>query len=215
MTDKEKEQFCRWAASVFAPPDEQLAGAICREAVSSQGEDFGRSEAGGAFLGLSAHTAQSPEDLLRLLKREYERLFTDRQGEKISLVESTYKPWTQDPDCGLAFAGATGLLRGDSALHMEDLFQRLSLEVPEEFRSTPDHLALELEFLSLLYGWGHKEYGRMFVEDHLDWIGDLKDRVAQANPHPFYRQAIEMIHLFLLSEKENGKEPNHGSKNLH
>ncbi len=149
------------------------------------------------------------------LQREYERLFGKWAGQKISLVESTYKFWTRDHGCVLAFAGEKGLLMGDAALHMREMFHQFSLEVPEEFRSTPDHLILELEFLSLLYHSATKEQVQRFIKDHLDWIPDLKERVDRAHPHPFYRNAIELIHLFLFHERKEGKTKSHGPKNFH
>ena len=57
-----------------------------------------------------------------LLQGEYERLFGQWEGERISLVESTYKPWTTDKECGMVFAASKGLVMGDSALHMQELY---------------------------------------------------------------------------------------------
>ena len=149
------------------------------------------------------------------MQREYDRLFAGLPGQKISLVESTYKPWTGDGSCALAFAGDKGLLMGDAALHMREIYRQSSLEVPEDLRSTPDHLLLELEFLSLLYHSATPERIQGFIEDHLDWVPDLKERLAQADPHPFYRRAIELINLFLEHERKEGKARNHGPKNVH
>jgi TorA maturation chaperone TorD len=156
-----------------------------------------------------------PEGDLAALQSEYERLFGNLTGLNISLVESTYKPWTGDSSCVLAFAGDKGLLMGDAALHMREMFRQFSLEVPEEFRSSPDHLVLELEFLSLLYHCATREQIQRFIKDHLDWIPDLKDRVDRANPHPFYRNAIELINLFLVHEGRDGEAKSHGPKNFH
>jgi TorA maturation chaperone TorD len=158
---------------------------------------------------------ESPEGDLAALQREYERLFGNLTSQKISLVESTYRSWTGDSGCVLAFAGEKGLLMGDAALHMREMFHQFSLEVPEEFRCTPDHLVLELEFLSLLYHCAKQEQVQMFIEDHLDWIPGLKDRVDRAQPHPFYRNVIELINSFLSHERKEGETRSHGPKNFH
>lgn len=215
MTNAEKEYFCAWAASLLAPPDGAMTAELNQDAIRSLGEENVREWGGDPRLLAEFFAEKTPEDLLPALQGEYARLFTDGHGEKISLVESTHKPWTQDSGCALAFAGTKGLLMGDCALHMRQMFLKLSLEVPEEFRSTPDHLVLELEFLSFLYHSASQEQIQRFIEDHLDWIPNLRDQMGQANPHPFYRNAIELINLFLLYEKIGGKVKDHGPQNLH
>ena len=157
----------------------------------------------------------SREDFLSTLQEEYARLFDQWEGEKISLVESTYKPWTMDKECRMVFAASKGLVMGDYALHMIEIYRQLSLDVPEAFRSMPDHLILELEFLALLYKLASNEQIERFIGDHLDWIPDLKETLGKANPHPFYRNAIELIHLFLQSETKTGKVKHHGQKKIH
>jgi TorA maturation chaperone TorD len=214
MTNREKGCFCALAGSLLAPPDgammEQLRQGRIQSLLEKNIEEWGGDPQ--LFADLSAE--KSPEGDLAALQREYERLFGNWTGQKISLVESTYKPWTGDSGSVLAFAGEKGLLMGDAALHMREMFRQFSLEVPEEFRSTPDHLVLELEFLSLLYHCANPKQVQMFIKDHLDWIPDLKDRLDRAQPHPFYRNAIELINLFLFHERKEGKTKSNGPKNF-
>lgn len=216
MNKRRKEQFCALAAIFLAPPDEQMMKMIKK---MGQGgfpalneEDLSKWGADPAFFA-EFSLPRSPEDFLPVLQAEYERLFACWQGEKISLVESTYKLWTDDSHCPLIFAATKGFIMGDCALHMREMFHQLGLEVPEEFRSTPDHLVLELDFLSLLYRSANREQIQRFIEDHLDWVGDLKDRMNRVHPHPFYRNVIELIHLFLSHEKKEGNKK-HGPKNF-
>jgi len=215
MTNREKGNFCALAASLLAPPDGETMGQLKQGEIQSLLEENIREWGGDPRLMAELSGEKNPGGDLADLQREYDRLFAGWPGQKISLVESTYKPWTGDGSCGLAFAGDKGLLLGDAALHMREIYGQLSLEVPEEFCSTPDHLLLELEFLSLLYHSATPEQIRGFIEDHLDWVPDLKERVDQADPHPFYRRAIELIKLFLEHETKEGKAKNHGPKNLH
>ena len=42
---------------------------------------------------------------------------------------------------------------GDSAMHLLEIYRQCGLEVAEEFKGCPDHIVLELEFLSYLYRW--------------------------------------------------------------
>ena len=90
----------------------------------------------------------------------------------------------------------------------------LSLEIPEDFRSTPDHLVLELEFLSLLHQSAPKEWISTFVEDHLDWIPELKKEMDKAGSSPFYKNAVEFVQLFLEHETNDGKVKDHGKKRI-
>jgi TorA maturation chaperone TorD len=214
MTNSEKERFCAFAAFAIAPPDEAMMDDL-------EQDDLRRLI--GKFIYLGVDGQQLPalfvkggnrEGFLSALQEEYERLFGQWEGERISLVESTYKPWTEDKGCGMVFAASRGLVMGDAALHMRAIYRELSLEVPEGFGSMPDHLVLELEFLGLLYQSGSAEQIERFIGDHLDWIAELKAAVEKANPHPFYRNAVELIHLFLQQEAKNEGD-DHGQKKIH
>jgi TorA maturation chaperone TorD len=214
MTNSEKERFCAFAAFAIAPPDEAMMDDL-------EQDDLRRLI--GKFIYLGVDGQQLPalfvkggnrEGFLSALQEEYERLFGQREGERISLVESTYKPWTTDKGCGMVFAASMGLVMGDSALHMQAIYRQLSLGVPEVFGSMPDHLVLEMEFLALLYRSGSVEQTQRFIGDHLDWVPELKAALEKANPHPFYREAVEIIHLFLQQEAKN-EGYDHGQKKIH
>lgn len=205
VTDEEKERFCAVAAALLAPPDEVLAEDLQQEALLAWLDATVREWGAGRGAPSESFREAGQGKALAALRKEYGRLFTDTDGEQISLVESTYKPWTLDKGCGLAFAASQGLVMGDSALHMTELYERLSLEIPEAFRSTPDHLVLELEFLALLYRSGAREQVGQFIADHLDWIEALRQAVEKANPHPFYRNAILLVDSFLQNEVRKQK----------
>ena len=202
MTNRERETFCEIAASFFCPPDEHLVDLI------EDGSLYTVLEKYGHFFGGDEATLNGfrPEGkgrlLLPVLKAEYDRLFAEWTNEDVSLVESCYKPWTEDPTCGLPFALEKGLLMGDSALHLLEIYQQCGLEVREEFRGCPDHLVLELEFLSYLYRWATDREVRLFIEGHLDWIPLLREFCEGLRPHPFYRSAIEVVDLFLITERK-------------
>ena len=212
MTSEEKERFCVLAASFMAPPDGALLEALRQEDLRSLIGEYVCSEGGGEQLPVLFGGAG--EEHLATLQGEYERLFGQWEGERISLVESTYKPWTADHGCGMVFAASKGLVMGDSALHMQAIYRELSLEVPEAFDGMPDHLVLEMEFLALLYRSGSAEQIERFIGDHLDWIPELKAALEKADPHPFYREAVEIIRLFLQQETKN-EGYDHGQTKIH
>jgi TorA maturation chaperone TorD len=145
---------------------------------------------------------KSPSLILKELDEEYYRLFSEFGKERISMVESYYKQWTMDPECSISFAKEKGFLMGDSAIHLLDLFSYFGLETDDSFKGMPDHLLVELEFLSYLYKIREERFIKSFIKDHLDWIPQLKKGIIKSNPHPFYRSAIEILDLFLGLEKE-------------
>lgn len=216
MTNEEKERFSEMLACLFSPPDRKMVELVHQGNIYSffhhyfqiWGEDRNILE---GFL-----MERGPEIIFRDLKEEYGRLFSSEAGsEKISLVESFYKPWTQDPHCSLPFATEKGLLMGDSALHLLALYKQCGLEVGEEYRGMPDHLIMELEFLSYLYRWKTDKEIKGFIEDHLDWITLLREEFKEFHFHPFYRSALEVLLLFLRKEKERLEVACHGSKKIY
>jgi TorA maturation chaperone TorD len=215
MTSGEKERFCAFAASLLAPPEAAMVDDLRQAELGALIERYVREWGGDAQLQSVWIKEASREDFLSILQGEYVRLFGQWEGEKISLVESTYKTWTTDKECRMVFASSKGLFMGDCALHMIEIYRQLSLEVPEAFRSMPDHLVLELELLALLYKSASNEQTERFIGDHLDWIADLKETLEKADPHPFYRNAVELIHLFLQNETNPGRVKHHGQKKIH
>jgi putative dimethyl sulfoxide reductase chaperone len=215
MTSEEKERFCAFAASIIAPPDGAMLDDLEQDEIRTLIEECVRQWGGERQLPSLFVKEGNGEEFLSGLQEEYERLFSQWEAERISLVESTYKPWTKDTGCGMVFAASKGLVMGDSALHMRALYRELSLEVPETFTSMPDHLVLELEFLALLYRSASNAQIERFIGDHLDWIPELKAALEKADPHPFYRSAVGIIHLFLQQETKNGKVNDHGQKKIH
>jgi TorA maturation chaperone TorD len=216
MTNGEKERFCTFAASLIAPPDEVLAEDLRQADLRMLIEGSVRQWSGDRYLPPLFFIRECGEEaFLSALQGEYARLFGQWEGARISLVESTYKPWTTDKGCGMVFAASKGLYMGDCALHMREIYRQSSLKVPEAYCSTPDHLVLELEFLGLLYQFASHEQIERFIGDHLDWIPELRGELEKADPHPFYRDAIGLIQLFLQNEAKNGKDNDHGQKKIH
>ncbi len=215
MSAQEKEYFCQLLASLFYPPDQELVKQIHQGVLYSFFEGYIQSWGEGkdllrGFLGRGVG-----ENLLRDLKNEYGRLFSGLSQESISLVESFYKPWTQDTCCSLPFASERGLLMGDSALHLLEVYHQCGLEASEEFKGCPDHIAMELEFLSYLYQSATDVEIKTFIEDHMDWIPLLKEELMRFHPHSFYVSTLEVLGLFLNRERERLEVEGHGKKKIH
>ena len=104
---------------------------------------------------------------------------------------------------------------GDSALHLLEIYHQCGLEVSEEFKGCPDHIAMELEFLSYLYQQATDIEIKTFIEDHLDWIPLLREEFNRFHPHRFYGSTLEVLDLFLNKERERLEVEGNGKKKIH
>jgi TorA maturation chaperone TorD len=215
MPDKGKAFLCQILSFLFCPPDQEVMEQV------NQGHLYGFFENvvqswGGEIEILKGFLTQSPPQIfLQELKEDYDRLFSDTGNERISLVESFYKPWTQDPHCSLPFAKEKGFLMGDSAVHLSTLFQLCGIQVSGAFKGMPDHIVIELEFLSYLYQEAGDREIKSFLEDHLDWIPSLRERIENGHAHPFYISLIKVLDLFVDLEKKRLERESDGTKDIH
>jgi TorA maturation chaperone TorD len=215
MTAQEKGYFCQLLASLFDRPDQELVRQIHQGTLYSFFEKYIPSWGEERNLLKGFVMSGESENLLEDLRGGYDRLFSGLSEEGISLVESFYKPWTLDPRCTLPFASERGLLMGDSALHLLEIFRQCGLEVADELKGSPDHLVAELEFLSYLYRFASDLEVKQFIEDHLDWIPLLKEEIKRSDPHPFYRSVLEVLDLFFAKETERLEGRESGEKAIH
>jgi TorA maturation chaperone TorD len=214
MTHQEKVSFSHLLASLLYPPDQELMMQIHQGALYSYFQKYFKSWGENPDLLKGFLIEGDPEVLLKELTEAYELHFSGLRGENISLVESYYKPWTLDPHCPLSFASSKGLCMGDSAIHLLEIYRLCDIQVAKDFESCPDHLAVELEFLSYLYRWATDVEIKKFIEDHLDWIPLLKEEFKQGYPHPFYRSVLEVLDLFVNRERNRLEVEDHGRKDI-
>ena len=215
MMSRGKEDLCGLLASLFSPPDRELARQIGRGLVHSFLQKWVSSWEGPSHLLKGFCMGGEGDAILDNLKDGYERLFSYLKKENISLIESFYKSWTRDPHCALSFSTEKGLVMGDSAVHLLEVYRQCAIDLPDEFKSCPDHLVLEMEFLSYLYRWATDAQIKTFIEDHLDWVSLLGEEIRRFEPHPFYVSAFEVFDLFLKTEKKRLEMGGNGKKIVH
>lgn len=215
MSDREKEILCQVLSSLFSAPDQEMAEQIDQGHLYAFFKTYIESWGGDVGILKGLLTLKPPEILLDDLKGEYYRLFSDSGSERIPLVESFYKPWTMDPRCSLPFAAERGFLMGDSAVHLLTIYQQCGLEVAEPFRGMPDHIIIELEFLSHLYQTANDREIKMFIEDHLNWVDHMREKCKRADAHLFYTSLIDILDLFIKTEKKRLEKESDGEKNIH
>ena len=136
------------------------------------------------------------------LKRLYWDAFAGPVASKVTPVESVYRRWSEDPASDSPIAKLKGYLMSDRALHMQELYRQAGLSFPPEVAATPDHLALELEFMALLSEKANFETQAEFCTDHLDWLDDLAVDAVEKGIPAFYRVMIEATAALVRRDAE-------------
>ncbi|MCK8825005.1 molecular chaperone TorD family protein [Fuchsiella alkaliacetigena] len=121
---------------------------------------------------------------------------------RIYLIESVYKPWTTDESCEMPFAKEKGHLLGDWAHHMKYLYEELGIEVPVNFAHCPDHLVLQLEFMSVLVKGGDLEKQYSFISTHLDWLECLVEAAKKKGLTKLYYDLLIWIKKYIDTEED-------------
>jgi len=141
-------------------------------------------------------------DVAASIGNEYRRLFRGPLPPYIVPVESIFKKWASDPDCHLPLAQEKGFLMGDPAVDMIRRYRDEGFALPDEFSSMPDHVALELEYMSLLALRGDAAAGREFLASHLDWLDELAREIEAAGEGEFYSSGAHLACIIVDRARE-------------
>ena len=182
-------------ASVFrAEPDEafidELRSPRFAGALASLQADFG-----------SDFTQLSSNELAENLGIEFTRLFIG-PGQHISPHESIY----------VEVDGEAGGLYGAITVKVKKFIETTGLVYDDAFTGLPDHVSVELEFMSKLCEFESEKWAdgddvgaryclsvqKMFAEEHLlRWIPDFCEQVMARADLPFYRETARITREFL------------------
>jgi TorA maturation chaperone TorD len=118
------------------------------------------------------------------LTADYEALFGALREPFAPPAASPYKEWYGDRE--------GGLMDGPPAARMEDRLERLEVSIPDPY--PPDHVAVQLEYASLLAETGSIDELAAFVDAELDWVDALGTTVTQAAAEaPFHRYCVSVL----------------------
>lgn len=205
-----QERLFGLLAACLTRPDRELANALMRGDVSARFGDllsFGSGDriesALGAIASFERDCAESSVDDVRLcLEVDYNRLFVGPAALLAPPYESCYASEAK---------GSGGRLRTEEERAVAAEYRRYGYAVPEPLVELPDHIAVELEFLSRMAGrearaWesGAAEAAdamrfaqASFLENHLrTWAGTFATRVESGARTAFYPGAAALVAEF-------------------
>ena len=140
------------------------------------------------------------KEMLLELERDYTRMFFSSKPRLAYLFESVYRE---------------GKLLQESTFEIARLYRDAGLVLNEDFRLPPDHIAVELEFLSFLFFKeieglkdGNKErveYARELqdavINKHLRAFAlNVAERVAKHARAPFYRTVAQVLQQYFSKD---------------
>lgn len=135
----------------------------------------------------------SPEELLLDMQKEYTRMCFVSKPRLVPLFESVYKE---------------GKLFQDSTFQIARLYDEAGIKLGEEFRLPPDHITLELEFMSYLFYQemeaikdGNQDNEKMALQLQDETLGkhlagfavSFAHRLAQHARTPFYQEIGDIL----------------------
>ncbi len=134
------------------------------------------------------------------LKADYHSLFFPLY---VVPVESVYKEWSKTDDVSGAMNGEKGFIMGDPAVEMINRYRMAGIEIPQTYKDTPDHIAILLEYASLLCENIKREDRASFVSGHLDWVTELHNDIYKYSESNFYRAVADITVAFIQYERAN------------
>ena len=158
-----------------------------------------------------------PEGLsLSELEREFMDLFVVPNPRYVAPYESVYRDrWllepapVTEPGKGPAPLAMARLLMGESTMAVRQAYLQAGV-LPEE--DLPDHIANELRFMAHLWAREAEADGKApalgdlrqrFREEHLlQWIGQLREKVAERDRLGYYRVALEVAEAVLQGDAD-------------
>lgn len=99
--------------------------------------------------------------------------------------------------------GDTPRLWGRAAEKVRAFYESAGLMIDEETELAPDHLGVELLFMSYLIENGLLEKQKRFIEEHLSqWVAEYCREVERHASTMFYKEVAILLREFISSEYE-------------
>ncbi len=94
-------------------------------------------------------------------------------------------------------------LWGKSSAEVIDFYNLAGLSIDEEFELSPDHISVELIFMSYLIEKGLINLQKRFIEEHLSrWIPKFCDKLQTYSKTAFFKEIANILRDFVLFEAD-------------
>jgi TorA maturation chaperone TorD len=116
------------------------------------------------------------------------------------------------PPYGSVYLEGERKIMGDSTLEVQERYRRAGVELSDNFRDVPDHIAAELEFMYFLIfkeiqalensdvdtAIDYLEKQRAFLREHLGaWVFDFADSIEENAETDFYKNLARATKAFI------------------
>lgn len=168
--------------------------------------DYSNIERAEAYRILADFFLKAPEeDMLRTIKEDFELESEETADEVLKDFDRLFSyPEGKLPPIESFFLT---LENTSSADEVAAFYASAGLAIDEAFELIPDHLYLELLFMSYLIENNRYELQKKFLEEHLmNWVPYYCDELVKEAKTVFYREIAEITHDFLASESEEEME---------
>lgn len=126
----------------------------------------------------------------REIRMDFARLFSGH-GPHVTPYESMYN---------YAY-GDMPKLWGNATKAVQSFYRSEGLVISEELNPVPDHIAIELIFMSYLIENGLVEQQKTFMEEHLlKWLPDCCDDIAGNAATTFYKEVSGFLKQLIVSD---------------
>lgn len=176
-------------ARCFKRPDEQTATALSSDRLAEEIVSRGTSS------GLIIEMPAPPDRPHQLYRRTFEAY---DEGPYAPPAESVYKDWWDGT--------RRELLAGPPAHDMAARYEAVGMEIPPAYPA--DHIALLLEYSSLLLEERAFDEYLAFDEAHFDWIPQFRARVERTSEVEFHHWAVAVLETVIEQTRSHVETKN-------
>jgi TorA maturation chaperone TorD len=196
-----QRMYCLLSEGFREPPTPERLRPLMRTSFRSHAAELFGEPVSQAFQQCEVLITQDPQ-WEQGARQEFMNLFKVPGGQYVMPYESVYRDTRE-----IEGKKVGGLLMGQSAIDVQKWYRLAGVEISEEFKDLPDHIALELNYLAHLCAKEQEfasandqrrlkrawEMQRDFLAAHIvPWMSPLRDKIVEKSQHPYFRALAEL-----------------------